>query len=71
MDDDVVAAIDELRRAESLGMSEALNWLVRRGLSAKSVPRKQFRQQTARLGLSVDVSNVAETLETLEGLRSR
>jgi metal-responsive CopG/Arc/MetJ family transcriptional regulator len=65
LDDDVAAAVDRLRRERRLGLSEAVNELVRAGLAAK--PRRpRFRQRTASLGLRVDVTNVAEALEVLD-----
>ena len=69
-DDDTSAAIERLRREAGLGVSEAVNELIRRGL----VPRedsKPFRQLTKRLGLKVDVSNVADALDLLEGPQAR
>jgi Arc/MetJ family transcription regulator len=70
LDDDVAAAVEEMRRDRSMGLSEAVNELARAGLR---VPRQRstFRQRTANLGLRVDVSNVAEALETLEGPGNR
>jgi hypothetical protein len=65
-DDDTAAAVERLRRDEGLGVSDAVNRLIRDGL----LPRRDvpaFRQVTHRLGLRIDVSNVAEALETLEG----
>jgi metal-responsive CopG/Arc/MetJ family transcriptional regulator len=64
-DDDVAAAIDQLRRERSIGLSEAVNELVRAGLRDKPTTNR-FRQRSHRLGLSIDVSNVADTLETLD-----
>jgi hypothetical protein len=69
-DDDVARAIDELRRSEGLGMSEAVNELVRRGVLPRPVAAP-FRQRTQRLGLKIDVSNVADALEALEGPDAR
>jgi Arc/MetJ family transcription regulator len=66
LDDDVVAAVEEVRRQREIGLSQAVNELVRRGLTAGR-PRRTFRQQTRALGLRIDVSNVAEALEQLEG----
>lgn len=63
-------AIEQLRRELGLGVSAAVNELVRRGL----LPRRdetRFRQRTEQLGLRVDVSNVAEALDALEGPTSR
>jgi hypothetical protein len=65
LDDDVAAAVQRLRAERSLGLSEALNELVRAGLIAWS-PRQTFVQKTARLGLRLDVTNVAEALEQLD-----
>ncbi len=65
-DDDTARAVDALRRSRRLGMSEAVNELIRRALLVQP-DRPPFRQRTAPLGLSVDVSNVADALEVLEG----
>lgn len=69
-DDDVAAAIARLRRERGVGLSELVNELVRRGLAAET-PSTTFRQRTARLGLRIDVTNVAEALEILEGPEHR
>lgn len=66
LDDDVAAAVARLRRERSIGLSEALNELVRTGLSVKK-ERRPFRQRSAAMGLRVDVSNVADALDLLEG----
>lgn len=66
LDDDIAAAIDRLRRERGLGVSEAVNQLARAGLGRKP-GRTPFRQRTTRLELKVDVRNVAEALETLDG----
>ena len=64
LSDDVAAAVERLRRERGLGLSEAVNDLVRAGL----VPRRQapFRQRTYDMGLRVDVSNVGEVIELVE-----
>ena len=69
-DDDAARAIEQLRRDEGIGVSEAVNRLIREGLlpRGKSEP---FRQPVRALGLTVDVSNVAEALEVLEGPEAR
>ncbi len=66
LDDDVAAAVTRLRKQQDLGLSEAVNRLIRVGLRS---PRKRtmFQQRTFPLGIRVDVSNVAEALEVLEG----
>lgn len=64
--DDVAAAVERLRRKRSIGMSEAVNELVRAGL-AKQETAAPFRQEAHDLGRGVDFSNVAEAIETLDG----
>lgn len=67
-------AIEQLRRECGLGVSQAVNELVRGGALAGLLPRpagRRFRQRTAPLGLRVDVSNVGDALDTLEGPTSR
>jgi len=65
--DDVAAAVEEHRRSRSLGLSEAVNELVRAGLTAER-PRARFKQVSHDMGAAaVDYANVAETLETLDG----
>lgn len=65
LDDDVVAAAEHLRRTDGIGLSEALNKLVRRGL-ARHDDVRPYLHRSARLGLKVDVSNIAEVLELLD-----
>lgn len=70
MDDDVAAAVDRLRQERQVGLSEAINELIRRGLRTQR-RRPVFRQRTAELGLRIDVSNVAEALDVLDGPAGR
>ena len=70
LDDDVAAALERLRRERSMGLSEAVNELIRAGLRTKQSSRP-FRQQSHRLGLRVEVANVADALELLEGPTAR
>jgi Arc/MetJ family transcription regulator len=67
LDDDVAAAAQRLSREEHIGLGEAVNRLARAGLRPGRSKRRSFRQRTADLGLRVDVSNVAEALELLDG----
>lgn len=70
LDADVAKAVEGLRRARGIGVSEAINELIRLGLLRRErVPA--FRQQTHAMGIKVDVANVADALETLEGTRAR
>ena len=70
LDSDVAAAIERLRRRQGIGLSEAVNELIRWGLRARTAPSR-FEQRTHDLGLRVDVRNVAEALELIEGPAAR
>ena len=65
--DDVTAAVERLCRERAIGISEAVNGLIRAGLVAESKPRKPFRQKSYDIGIHLNVDNVAEALETVEG----
>jgi hypothetical protein len=67
LDDDVAVAAQRLSREEHIGLGEAVNRLARAGLQRGRPKRRLFRQGTADLGLRVDVSNVADALELLDG----
>lgn len=69
-DTDTAAAVDDLRRTAGLGVSEAVNELIRRGLLVRP-DRRHFTQPTRTMGLRIDVSNVAEALDLLEGSDAR
>jgi metal-responsive CopG/Arc/MetJ family transcriptional regulator len=66
LDDDVAAAIERLRKERSLGTSEAINELIRAGLLTKQ-RRPRYKHRAQAVGLRIDVTNVAEALEILEG----
>lgn len=68
--DDVAAAVERMRRERSIGLSEAVNDLVRAGLVQQQTTTP-FRQRTHDLGEGVDYSNVADAIETLDGLAAR
>jgi hypothetical protein len=69
-EEDTARAVEELRRERGIGVSQAVNELIRRGLLPRGDVRA-FQQRTRRLGLKIDVSNVAEALEVAEGLEAR
>jgi hypothetical protein len=69
-EEDTAKAIEALRRERGIGVSEAVNLLIRQSLLPRE-PRRPFRQRTEPLGLLVDVSNVADALEALEGPAAR
>jgi len=70
LDPDVVAAAEAMRQERDIGLSDAVNELVRAGLRAPQ-QRSTFHQRTADVGLRIDVSNVAEALDALDGLAAR
>ncbi len=68
--DDVATEVERLRRDRGIGVSEAVNELARRGLRPE--PRGEpFEQRTSPMGAQIDVANVAEALEALDGAAAR
>jgi hypothetical protein len=68
LDDDVVKALETLRRERGLGTSAALNELVRRGLAAAPPRPKRFRQRTSDMGAPrVALDDIGTALELVEG----
>jgi hypothetical protein len=66
--DDVAAEVERLRRERSLGLSQALNELARAGMNRAPKRAGRFVQRTHDFGGSfIDVTNVAEALDQLEG----
>lgn len=70
LDDDVMAAVDRIRREHGVGLSDALNRLARTGMIERP-SNKPFRQRTVRLGLRLDITDVADAIESLEGPSAR
>lgn len=69
--DDVAAAVEALRRERSIGVSEAVNELVRRALVARADSRP-FSQTTGRLGEpQLPLDDVGGLLEALDGPATR
>jgi Arc/MetJ family transcription regulator len=66
LDDDVAAAVERVRQERGIGVSAAVNELVRRGLT-RAPARAAFVQRTSNGGARLDVSNVAEVLDLLDG----
>lgn len=64
LDDDVAAAVHDARQSRSMGL---INELIRAGLQPRQEPRRQFRQRSHSMALRIDVRNVADALEVLEG----
>lgn len=65
-DKDVGAAVEQLQRQEGLGVSEAVNRLIRAGLLQSGKRRATFVQKTSAMKARIDVTNVAEVLDYLE-----
>ncbi|MCL2780501.1 MAG: CopG family transcriptional regulator [Actinomycetia bacterium] len=65
LDEDVRLAVERLRAERGLGLSEAVNTLARAGL--KPPARERYVHRGAKLGLRVDVANVGEVLDLLDG----
>ncbi|KAB1644825.1 CopG family transcriptional regulator [Gulosibacter chungangensis] len=65
LDPAVAAAAEQLRRERGIGLGEAVNELARAGLNPRKEP-VPFQQRTANVGLRVDVTNIADTLELLD-----
>jgi hypothetical protein len=64
---DVAAAVEERRRRRGVGISEVINELVRRGLSAPDAGER-FRQRTSDMGPPrMTLDDVAGLLDMLEG----
>jgi Arc/MetJ family transcription regulator len=70
LDADTAAEVQRLRSEEGRGVSEAVNELIRRGMLHRDTV-EPFVPRTRALGLKIDVSNVADALDHLEGADSR
>jgi metal-responsive CopG/Arc/MetJ family transcriptional regulator len=69
--DDVARAVERLRRERAVGLSDAINELIRAGL-VKPEARARFRQKTHDMGTAIiDYSNVWEAIESADGPAGR
>jgi hypothetical protein len=68
--DDVAAAVERVRRERAIGVSEAVNELIRSGLGREPAPQR-FVQATHDLGAGIEYTNIAEAIETLDGPSAR
>ncbi|MGH3813808.1 MAG: ribbon-helix-helix protein, CopG family [Pseudonocardiaceae bacterium] len=66
LDDDVAAAVQRMRAERNIGLSEAVNELARAGLAVPS-QRTRFVQRTFPMGARIDITNIGDALEYLEG----
>jgi hypothetical protein len=65
LEPDVAAEVERLRRLEGIGVSKAVNRLVRAAMVAPR-PRITYRHQAADVGLRVDVANIGDILDLLD-----
>ncbi|WP_419909031.1 ribbon-helix-helix protein, CopG family [Candidatus Poriferisodalis sp.] len=63
---DVAAAVEGMRRAEGIGVSEAVNRLVRDGL-AKPAAAARYEHTSYELDQRIDVTDIGEVLSLLDG----
>lgn len=65
LDEDVAREVERLRRDEGLGLSEAVNRLIRSGLAA---PRSShpYRHRSVEVGIKVDVTDIGDVLDVLD-----
>ncbi len=70
LDDDVAAEVSRLRKERGIGVSEAVNALIREGLTPRE-SRVPFIQESSDMGALLDLSNIAEVLDLLEGPDAR
>lgn len=66
LDDDVAAAVEQLRRQEGIGLSAAVNRLIRAAL-AQPKQRARYRHRSADVGITVDVTDIGSVLDVLDG----
>lgn len=65
LDDDVAAEVERLRREEGIGISDAVNRLIRQGL-ARPTRRRKYEHRSAPIGLKVDVRDIGAVLDVLD-----
>lgn len=72
LDDDVVQVVEQVRRERGIGISAALNEVVRRGAAVKPDLEVPFVQTVSSLGgARVPLDDIAGALELIEGPEHR
>ena len=72
LDDDVVQVVEQVRRERGVGISAALNEVVRRGAAVRAAPKASFVQTVSSMGgARVPLDDVAGALELIEGPEHR
>lgn len=69
-DEDVAAAIRRVQKTRHVGVSEAVNSLVRQGLGTTQAPPR-FTQRTSSGGALLDLTDVADVLDLIDGPGTR
>ncbi len=62
---DVAAAVEGLRRSEGVGVSEAVNRLVRDGLAAPAAASR-YEHTSFQMDQRIDVTDIGEVLSLLD-----
>jgi len=65
---DVAALVEAVRRQDGVGVSEAVNRLVRAGARQDANGTAVYQHRSADVGVTVDVTNVAEVLDLLDDI---
>ena len=66
--DDVAAVVERVRRERGVGVSDAINDLVRAGLVATPATAGGFRQSTSGMGQAmIPLDDVQAAIDALEG----
>jgi hypothetical protein len=68
---DVARVVEQLRRERGSGVSEVVNDLIRRGLAQPQAPAAPFRQRASEMHARLDVTNVGEVLDSIDGPEAR
>jgi len=71
LDPDVAAAVENVRRQRHVGDSAAVNALVRAGLAQAAGADPPFEQRTSSMEARIDVANIGDALELLDGSAAR
>jgi hypothetical protein len=69
-DDDTAVAVEQVRRERGIGVSAAVNELIRRAMARPQRPRA-FVQRTSAGHARIDVTDIGEVLDTLDGPATR
>lgn len=65
LEPDVAAEVEAVRRRDGLGISEAVNRLIRAGMVSQR-PVYRYVDRSTALGLKVDITNIGEVLDLLD-----